>query len=252
MQELDDLFSKTLEACDEGDIGNSIQDGKFSFGEKLKILHLLSEILSDTLEQIGPVTGFLKIYSDIRSSFLVRCLAIQNAAAKEQDAKMGYEREVYQRGANLLIPYARHLITVLQAEHSASSEVIPKHHLPTTFVNTVTPAIDGFLEVCDALLNRARRNLQRKEINNLYVLVDVWDELSGVFLPYSNLMAQCGKKGHDIKTYLINAASTVLNHLKDFYEECKVMECLFTSSLLIPMLNQKNSLFYLRMALFMK
>ncbi|KAJ3344835.1 exocyst complex component exo70 [Kappamyces sp. JEL0680] len=222
MLELDDLFSKTLVACGEAETEENIREGRLSYGDKLKSLQTLSEVLSDTLEQIGPVTGFLKIYSDVRSTFLVNCVAHQNAAAKEQEGKMGYSREVYQRGSSLLIPYARTLVTILQAEHQASSDIIPKHHLPTTFVNEVTLCIDGFLEVCDALLNRVRRSLQRKETNDLYVLIDVWDGLSGVFLPYSNLMAQCGKKGHDIKTYLINAAATILGHFKDFYDEYKV------------------------------
>ncbi len=114
------------------------------------------------------------------------------------------------------------MIMVLQAEYGSSTDIIPKKHLVTTFVNSVTAAIDGFLEICDSLLNRVKRNIQRKEINDLYVLVDVWDELSSIFLPYSTLLAHCGKKGHDIKTFLITAASTVLNYFKDFFDECKV------------------------------
>lgn len=218
--ELDDLFSKTLQAC--VDVSEAeIIDGKFTFGDKLGCLQTLSEVLSDSLEQIGPVTGFLKIYSENRSAFMVKCLALHTAGAKDQEVKMGYSRDVYQRGSSLLLPYARLLIIYLQAEYATSSDIIPKQHMITTFVNSVTLTIDNFLEICDAFLNRVRRSIQRRETNDLYILVDVYDGLSSVFLPYNTLMAHCGKKGHDIKTFLINAASTVLNYFKDFFEEYK-------------------------------
>ena len=222
IQELDDLFSKTLISCAEQSVESDVLDGKFTFGDKLPILKTLVEVLADSLEQIGPVTGFLRIYSDERSNFLVKCFAQHNAAAKDQEQKMGYSREVYQRGSSLLLPYARSLINVLQTEYSCSSDLISKQHLPTTFVNLVTAPIDGFLEVCDALLNRVRKNLQRRESNDIYILIDVSDNLSGIMLPYSSLMANCGKKGLDLKTFLMNSTTTILNFFKDFYEEVKV------------------------------
>jgi hypothetical protein len=206
------------ESCTESDV----LDGRFTFGEKLKQLQTLAEVLSDSLEQIGPITGFLKIYSDERSNYLVKCFAQHNVAAKDQEVKMGYSRDVYQKGCSMLLPYAKALIGVLQTEYTCGAEVIAKHHLPTTFVNLVTAPIDGFLEICEALLNRVRKNLLKKESNDIYVLIDVVDNLSGIVLPYSSLLAHCGKKGHDIKTYIINSTSTILIYFKDLFEEFKV------------------------------
>jgi hypothetical protein len=219
---LDDLFNQRLQACGDVVLESDIKDGKASFGDNLACLQLLSDVLADSLEQIGPVTAFLKVYSDNRSAFLVKCMAIQNAAAKDQEAKFGYTRDIYQKGSSLLLPYARSLIVYLQAEYTASLDVIPKQHVMNTFVNLVTAAVDGFLEICESLLSRVKRNIQRRETNDLYVLIDVYDGLAGIFLPYSTLMAHCGKKGYDIKTYLVNAASTVLTYFKDFFEEYKV------------------------------
>jgi hypothetical protein len=218
---LDDLFQKTLQsACDQiSDIDK--QEGQLSYGSHLTQLQTLVQVLSESLEQIGPITGFQRIYANIKSQFLINCLAQSNAAAKEQEVKMGYSREVYRRGSSLLIPYAQQLILLLQAEHQASLEIIPKHHIVTTFANTISAPIDGFLEVCDALLNRVRRNIQRREMNDLYVLIDVWEGLSNLFSNQSQLLAVCGKKGHDIELFMANAATTVLTYFKDFYEESK-------------------------------
>ena len=202
-------------------------DGRFTYGEKLKTLQTLAEVLSGSLEQIGPVTGFLKIYSDERSNYLVKCFAQHNAAAKDQEVKMGYSREIYQRGSSMLLPYAKALIAVLQTEYTCGAEVIAKHHLPTTFVNLITVPVDGFLEICEALLNRVRKNLQKKESNDIYVLIDVIDNLSNIILPYSSLLAHCGKKGHDIKTLIISGTSTVLSYFKDLFEEFKVVSCIW-------------------------
>ena len=192
-------------------------------GEFLAPLQLLADVLADSMEQIGPVTAYLKVYSDQRSAFLVKCMAIQNSAAKEQEAKFGYTRDIYQRGSSLLLPYARSLIVYMQAEYATSLDIIPKQHVNNTFVNTVTVVVDGFLEVCESLLSRVKRNIQRRETNDLYVLIDVYDGLAGIFLPYATLMAHCGKKGHEIKTYLVNAASTILTYFKDFFDEYKVI-----------------------------
>jgi exocyst complex component 7 len=215
------LFQKTLQsACDQISSQDKLE-AKLSFGEQLGQLKLLAQVLSESLEQIGPVTGFLRIYENIKSQFLTACLAQANAAAKDQEVKMGYSRDIYQRGSSLLIPYGQYMILLLQAEHQAGSEVIPKHHGVTNFVNTITAPIDGFLEVCDALLSRVRRSIQRREMNDLYLLIDVWDGLSNMFIPQSILLAHCGKKGHDIQLFMANAATTVLCYFKDFYEEFK-------------------------------
>ena len=223
VQELDDLFGQNLQACGEVVLESDIKDGKFTFGEKLGVLQLLSDVLSDSLEQIGPVTAFLKVYSDNRSAFLTKCMAMQNAAAKDQETKFGYTRDIYQKGSSLLLPYARSLIVYMQAEYATILDIIPKQHVMTTFVNLVTVVVDGFLEICESLLSRVKRNIQRRETNDLYVLIDVYDSLAGIFLPYATLMAHCGKKGYDIKSYLVNAASTILTYFKDFFDEYKVI-----------------------------
>lgn len=221
IQELDDLFGKILVTCGETTIESDIADGIFTYGDKLITLQTLAGVLSDSLEQIGPVTGFLQLYSSYRSAFLLKGISANSAAAKDQEVKMGYSRDVYQKGTSALVPYARSLIAMLQTEYLVCTEVIPKHHLATVFVNTVTLVVDGFIEAVDGLSNRVRRSIQRRDSNELYILIDVWEGLSNMFTPYSALLAHCGKKGTDIKTMLINIASTVLNYFKDFFEECK-------------------------------
>jgi hypothetical protein len=215
------LFKKTLLSSFEQISDESKHEAKLSFGTHLEQLQTLAQVLSNSLEQIGPITGFLQIYSSNKSNFLVSCLAQHNAAAKDQEAKLGYSREVFQRGSSLLIPYAQYLIHLLQSENVSSSEIIPKHHHITTFVNTISASVDGFLDVCETLLSRVRRSIQRRETNDMYVLIDSWEGLYTLFSHQNAFLATCGKKGHDINLYLMNAASTILLFFKDFYDETK-------------------------------
>jgi hypothetical protein len=101
---------QSIESISEADLAQ----GRISFGEKLIQLHTLGNILSESLEQIGPITGFLRIYSSTKSAFLVTAISQYNVAAKDQEVRMGYSRDVYQRGSSLLIPYAKYLVKMLQ------------------------------------------------------------------------------------------------------------------------------------------
>jgi hypothetical protein len=168
IQELDDLFQKTIQQSIEELAENDLLEGKIGFGSKHTQLNAMATVLSESLEQIGPITGFLQIYSATRSAFLVSVLAQDNAAAKDQDVKIGYSRETYQNGTSLLIPYAKHLILVVKGEYDAISGIITKAHINSTFVNTITAAIDCFLESCESLLNRVRRSIQRRKV--IYIL----------------------------------------------------------------------------------
>ncbi|KAJ3325189.1 Exocyst complex component 7 [Boothiomyces sp. JEL0866] len=222
IQELDDLFSKLLQSSSDSCTEDEIQEARYNFGDNLIKLQTLANMLSDSLEQIGPVTGFLKLYSDIRSAFLVKCLAPYYTAAKDQEVKMGFSKSAYVRKSSLLIPYASALLLHLQAEYLMISEVIPKHHLITTFVITVTPPVDAFLECADNLLNRARRNKQ----NDLYMIVDIWEMLTNLMEPQAALLAHCGKKGHEIKSFLVSCGQAIIGFFKEFYDEFKTINAI--------------------------
>lgn len=108
------MFSKLLSSSSDSCSEEEIQEAKYSFGDNLIKLQTLANMLSDSLEQIGPVTGFLKLYSDIRSAFLVKCLTPFHTAAKDQEVKMGFSKSAYIRKSSLLIPYASALLMHLQ------------------------------------------------------------------------------------------------------------------------------------------
>lgn len=87
--------------------------------------------------------------------------------------------------------------------------------------------VDAFIETVDAIVNRVRRNVQRREANEISMLLDIWFGLDAVFEHHDALMAYCGKKGLDIQTCLNGFVQTVLGYLKDLHEEFKVVLCSF-------------------------
>ena len=230
IQELDFLFESNLLELEGGvkpEMSHSnageeeAEEEPLSREDLIKNLQKLSHALSDSLEKIGPVTGFTTIYAKIRGAYLVKCLLGDCAAAKDQEVKMGYTREQYQRGSSLLIPFATNMLKFLQEEYEMLSEVIPKHHLNSIFVSTVGPSVDNFLECAEALLNRVRRSIQRREINDLYVMIDVWDGLYKIKTKEEVLLVHCGRKGHDFISFLSTSAAVILGFLKDFLDEFK-------------------------------
>jgi hypothetical protein len=191
--------------------------------ESMEILTSISTFLADSLVSIGPFSDFIKIYQDVRSSFLVKWLAAAHAAAKDQEMKMGYQRNIYHKGTSKLMPYSMQLINAIQSEHMLHNLFIPKAHLSPSFVTTITASVDAFIEITEAIANRYKRNAQqKKDGNDLSILIDVWVGLDENFTNYSALLASCGKKGHDIMTCFSGYLTTVLTTIRDFYQEFAV------------------------------
>jgi hypothetical protein len=77
IQELDNSFSATLTEASESIPAEAFQNSVTSIRfapDHFKKLSTLSAFLSDSLVQLGPLTNFVKIYQDVRSTYLVLAL----------------------------------------------------------------------------------------------------------------------------------------------------------------------------------
>ncbi|KAL2915192.1 exocyst complex component exo70 [Polyrhizophydium stewartii] len=228
VRQLDEMFTQQLQAAsdavdpqlyasDDPDVSTPCVPE-----HKLTELQNLAAALAESLVEIGPISAFIKQYEEVRSAHLTKSLAAVSQAARDQELKAAHQRSTYQKSSSLLIPYSQTLLRILNAEHSLHLKVIPKHHAVTTFVQTITAVVDAFLNACESMLNRVRRNIQRREMNDVYMLIDVWDDLSALFGRHAALLAYCGKKGHEIEMFLANCCTTVVTYFKEIYDEFKV------------------------------
>lgn len=78
------------------------------------------------------------------------------------------------------------------------TKIIPKHHAIAAFVNTITPAVDAYIDVCDSMLNRVRRNVQRREVNDIYMLIDIWEGVYKLLREHASLIAVSDYVHHQI------------------------------------------------------
>ncbi|KAH9251308.1 hypothetical protein BASA81_010866 [Batrachochytrium salamandrivorans] len=201
--------------------GDDIIPSSFS-DTQLSELHYLAGALAESLVEIGPISAFIKLYEDIRSAHLIKSLLTVSQASKDEELKSVHQRGTYKKGSGLLIQYGKTLLIALNVEHALHLKIIPKHHAVMTFAQTISAPVDGFLDALESMLNRVKRNIQRREINDVYMLIDVWDELSVLFGRHSALLAYCGKKGHDIDILLTNCSNTAILYFKEVYDEFKV------------------------------
>ncbi|KAH6561404.1 hypothetical protein BASA62_009841 [Batrachochytrium salamandrivorans] len=227
IRQLDEMFAQKLQAAsDEVDptiyqAGDDIIPSSFS-DTQLSELHYLAGALAESLVEIGPISAFIKLYEDIRSAHLIKSLLTVSQASKDEELKSVHQRGTYKKGSGLLIQYGKTLLIALNVEHALHLKIIPKHHAVMTFAQTISAPVDGFLDALESMLNRVKRNIQRREINDVYMLIDVWDELSVLFGRHSALLAYCGKKGHDIDILLTNCSNTAILYFKEVYDEFKV------------------------------
>lgn len=195
VQQLDGMFGKELQAASDS-IDPALYNSEFPPDSPLiseaKIKHIqsLASALMDSIVEIGPTSAFTKIYEEVRSAHLNKVLAPSNQAAHDQELKSNNARAgSYQAGTNLLIPYSQVLVRVLIAEHTLHQKIVPKQQAIATYVKTVTIAIDSFITVGETMLNRVSRQIQRREGNDVYVLIDVWDYLKNLFSQHAALVA---------------------------------------------------------------
>ncbi|KAI8928584.1 Cullin repeat-like-containing domain protein [Entophlyctis helioformis] len=224
IRQLDEMFTATLQAASDAiDPAVYLSDDESPAIPDAKLVELqnLANALADSLVEIGPISAFIKQYEDVRSAHLIKVMAGVSQSAKDQELKSVNQRGTYQKGSSLLVPYGKTLLRALNSEHLLHLKIVPKHHAVTTFVATISAAVDGFLDACETMLNRVRRNIQRREINDVYMLIDVWDDLSDMFSRHAALQAYCGKKGHEIDVVLGNASATVISYFKEIYDEFK-------------------------------
>ncbi|KAJ8323269.1 exocyst complex component exo70 [Batrachochytrium dendrobatidis] len=227
IRQLDEMFSQKLQAAsdaidpsayqvDDDVVPSPIPDAQLSE------LHNLASALAESLIEIGPISAFIKQYEEIRSAHLVKSLASICQTTKDEELKSVHQRGTYQKGSSLLTQYGKNLLILLNTEHALHLKIIPKHHAVTTFAQTIVLSVDGFLDACESMLNRVRRNIQRRDINDVYMLIDVWDDLSNLFGKHVGLLAYCGKKGHDIDLVLANCSATAISYFKEVYDEFRV------------------------------
>ncbi|KAI9098278.1 Cullin repeat-like-containing domain protein [Phlyctochytrium arcticum] len=185
----------------------------------LKHLQSLSyELQTSSIGDLDFPPIYLKIYEEVRRTFLVKSLQGAFQAVKDQEK---VDRNTYTKGTCAFVTLAKCLFKLLKAEKDLCNKLIPKASASTAFQNTITLPVETFLEIGDTMCGRIKRNVARKEYTDVLMLVDAVDGLSICLREFEGVIAYSGAKGNDVNELASQCKAVVVQALAQFYEEIK-------------------------------
>ncbi|KAJ3179204.1 Exocyst complex component 7 [Irineochytrium annulatum] len=164
----------------------------------------------------GDVRDYVKAYADVRSAYLSRSLAPLATSAAALDLKKGAG---YQRGMNPLCPLVRCFLRMIKTERELISKLIIKPQALACFHATISPAADALLEVGEQQVSRAKRNLARREHNDLYLLIDTAETLTACVRESDGMIAYAGSKGGEVVEMVAGMKAAAVGFFKGFLED---------------------------------
>ncbi|KAI9197159.1 Cullin repeat-like-containing domain protein [Polychytrium aggregatum] len=186
--------------------------------EHLQKLHTLSsELAAISQAELGLVTQYVKIFSDIRSSYLQKSMQPLATASNTPDKKL----TVYQKGSGAYITYFRCLLKVMKAERDAVTRLFPKAQAPKIFQTVITPMVDTFIDSGESMMARLKRCIQKSEFQDIFLLLDLVETMTLLRKEYDGLLAYAGSKGSEIAELLICAKTVVVVFFEEFKETIK-------------------------------
>ncbi|TPX35775.1 hypothetical protein SmJEL517_g01873 [Synchytrium microbalum] len=220
MRQLDGLFKRTLALCSvpidpilyaDGDIPGIPE-------ADLETLSTLSTYLNAAESELGPVTDHIKIYMDIRSAYLIKSLHGLNEAAHAQDFK---KMDVYKKGSFAFLMYTNCLFKMLKTEREAIIRLIPRSMATSVISGVVNAAVDAFIETGDAIVGRGKRNIMKQDSRDVYLLLDVVENLGAAILEYEGVVKYAGAKGNDVVELVTSCKGACQFFFKEFIDEFK-------------------------------
>ncbi|KAI8912112.1 Cullin repeat-like-containing domain protein [Powellomyces hirtus] len=221
--QLNNLFRKWLTAASvpiDTSSGNTdiphITDKPFSNLQRLSL-----ELQTSSIGDLSFPPVYLKVYEEVRSTYLVKSLAALAAATRDQEQKGLQGRTAYVKDSSPMVAYAQWLLRLLKAERGLTGKLLPKANGLTSFQATITPAVDVFVQLGEFMCTRVKKNVSKREYGDVFMLIDVVESLTDGIKEYDGTIAFAGSKGAEINEIASNCKAVVVQAFGQFYEDIK-------------------------------
>lgn len=184
-------------------------------------LSSIDAILDDRPPGVPP--EYIKVFSDIRSTYLVKSLSPLSTACTNLDTSRtrGGGGGGYLRGESSLIAFFGAHLKMLKLEKDLVTKIFTKSKALPCFQQTISVATDMLMETAEFTLSRIRRSLQKKDIGDIYMLIDIAINWSALVAANDGLLTYSGAKGIEMSDFSGSCKTAIMFFLKDFCEEVK-------------------------------
>ncbi|TPX53942.1 hypothetical protein PhCBS80983_g06107 [Powellomyces hirtus] len=179
------------------------------------------ELQTSSIGDLSFPPVYLKVYEEVRSTYLVKSLAALAAATRDQEQKGLQGRTAYVKDSSPMVAYAQWLLRLLKAERGLTGKLLPKANGLTSFQATITPAVDVFVQLGEFMCTRVKKNVSKREYGDVFMLIDVVESLTDGIKEYDGTIAFAGSKGAEINEIASNCKAVVVQAFGQFYEDIK-------------------------------
>ncbi|KAJ3207819.1 Exocyst complex component 7 [Dinochytrium kinnereticum] len=168
----------------------------------------------------GDLREHVKIYAEVRSGYLKKSLAPLASVASSQDYK---KVQGYQKGASMFPAYLKCFLRMIKIEKELIGKLIIKPQALACYNLTIKDAADLLVETGDTLVLRGKRIMQKKDSNDIYMLIDISEALTIVVKEYEGIIKAStyysGEKGLEISEMIGHVKSTSAQFFKEILDE---------------------------------
>ncbi|KAJ3200517.1 Exocyst complex component 7 [Entophlyctis luteolus] len=201
---------------------------------------MTSERMKDERDPGDGRYEHVRTYVDVRSKYLSKSLhALAQASVAAASAtgaagasakaagSVGATAASYQKGSSTFIVYFLQFLKLCksaQAEKALIQKLIVKPQAQMCYIQSITPASDTLVETAEIIISRVKRSIQKKEFNDLYMLIDVCSNMNDLLKQYDGIIAFSGNKGAELTEIVSNSKTIILNFFREFIAELKQPE----------------------------
>ncbi|KAJ3022119.1 hypothetical protein HKX48_006948, partial [Thoreauomyces humboldtii] len=183
------------------------------------LLRLSTELQTSSIGDLSFPPTYLKVYEEVRSSYLLKSL--QPLASQTREQELRGHKTAYARGTAAMVSYTRWLLRLMKAERGLTGKLLPKANGLTSFQATITPAVEGFVGAGEAMCARVRKNVAKREYGDVFMLIDVVEGLMDGLKEFDGVIAYAGVKGTEITDLASNCKAVVIQAFAQFYDDLK-------------------------------
>ncbi|KAJ3105464.1 GTP-binding nuclear protein gsp1/Ran [Phlyctochytrium planicorne] len=164
----------------------------------------------------GDLREHVKIYAEVRSAYLKKSLAPLAAMAGTQDLK---KSQVYQKGTSSFPAYMRCFLKMIKVEKELIAKLIIKPQALACFNLTIKDACDSIIEIGDNLILRGKRAMQKRDSNDIYMLIDLSESLTAIVKEHESIVKYSGERGAEVFELVSHVKGVVAQYFKEILDE---------------------------------
>ncbi|ORX90514.1 Exo70 exocyst complex subunit [Basidiobolus meristosporus CBS 931.73] len=217
LQQLKELFRKGLQAnTTEIDPTEYVDQGYIPIiaPSELQKLSNLCVYLSNSESDIDMRVELSKIYSDIRSNYLVKSFS---AISQTVSSGSRESAKTYQQGTSPMILMTKVLIKALETEYILVQKLMPENFIQNTFRDTVAPSLKQYIETGETLVTQVRRNIQA----GIFMLLDVIENFQSEMPQFERILAKTGSQQNSLNDLWKTFRTVAIRSFEEFLEDIR-------------------------------